>query len=76
MSAVSVNGSDINSEFNRRLISLWYHRAISSGKYSLHLNGTGDIWHWIRQAMLLLVGIGDNTASSYLYFAVAATRYA
>jgi hypothetical protein len=40
---LSLTGSDYQFGIQQGANQPWYHRATSNGKYSLHLNGTGDI---------------------------------
>jgi hypothetical protein len=40
---LSLTGSDYQFGIQQGANQPWYHRAISNGKYLLHLNGTGDI---------------------------------
>ena len=40
---LGLTGSDYQFYLQQGANQPWYHRAISNGKYALHLNGTGDI---------------------------------
>jgi hypothetical protein len=67
-----LTGSDYQFGIQQGANEPWYHRAISNGKYALHLNGTGDIMTLDTSGN---VGIGtsspatglDVTTTNYTY---------
>jgi hypothetical protein len=63
-----LTGSDYQFEIQQGANQPWYHRAISNGKYSLHLNGTGDIMTLDTSGNVTFGGDVIIPASSYLYF--------
>ena len=59
---LGLTGSDYQFYIQQGSNQPWYHRAISNGKYSLHLNGTGDI---ITADTSGNVGIGTSSPTSF-----------
>ena len=58
---LSLTGSDYQFGIQQGANQPWYHRAISNGKYALHLNGSGDVMTLDTSGN---VGIGTSSPTS------------
>ena len=61
---LGLTGSDYQFYIQQGANQPWYHRAISNGKYALHLNGTGDVMTLDTAGN---VGIGTSSPSRQLH---------
>ena len=60
---LGLTGDDFQFYIKQGSNQHWYHRAISNGKYAIHLNGTGDIMTLDTSGK---VGIGTDAPSKQL----------
>jgi hypothetical protein len=61
---LSLTGSDYQFGIQQGANQPWYHRAISNGKYALHLNAYGDVMTLDTSGS---VGIGTSSPDSKLH---------